>query len=78
MMGTGSLLNFMAQQLEISPEHYPNRVGSGGLWSTKVDALKTHNGDVEIARTIGGDTRTVLTVIPKHMRAALAQFLVEE
>ena len=63
------------QQLEISPEYAPHRVG-GGSQSAFVHAMKTHNGDVEITRTIGGDSRTVLTVIPRAKRAELAQFLV--
>ena len=67
----------MAQQIELAPEYAPHQVGSGGLHSAMTHAMKTPNGDVEITRTIGGDERRVLTVIPRDKRAELAAFLVE-
>ena len=66
----------MAQQLEISNEERPHDCRTGSNVSHTVRAMKTPNGDVEIARcNRNGDN--ILTVIPRAKRAELAQFLVE-
>jgi len=64
------------QIIDLSDEEIPHDVRRGSTVTVIVRAECSPNGDIEITRT-RKDTRTVLTVIPKDKRAALAQFLVE-
>lgn len=58
------------QILEIHPEDRPYALSNTAV----VKAMTTPRGDVEICRT-DGEVHNVITVIPKHKRAELAQFL---
>lgn len=64
-------------EIELSNELIPYEARAGGDWTPRctVTAMKNRNGDIEFGRN-SRDGRSVITVIPKEKRAALAQFLV--